>query len=115
MSVARVAAASFLAGSILVAACVALANRLDPFAEQYEWYERRIGLGMSEAQVRDNLGEPQKVYLAGSAPKYYYVSGYSYRERPISSKVLIYVSGEPICYVWLNEDGNVEDYFVGGS
>ena len=70
---------------------------------------------MSEAQVRHNLGKPHKVYLAGSAPEDYYVSGYSYRARPISGSVLVYVSGEPICYVWLNEDGNVEDYFVGGS
>lgn len=83
-----------------------------------EWERRpflEIKVGMSEAQVREQLGEPMLVYEKATAPADYYVKGYSFKERDITHKVLIYKKSEPICYVYVDATGTVEDVFVGGS
>lgn len=77
--------------------------------------EAKLELGLSSARVRERLGEPSYVYEAESAPEDYYVPGWAHRERPITSEVWIFHIGEPICYVWFDEQGKVEDWFVGGS
>lgn len=78
--------------------------------------EERLELGLTQDEVRARFGrEPNYAYRAGSAPADYYVEGWARRERPITSSVWIYIEGEPICYVWFDADGRVEDWFVGGS
>ncbi len=72
--------------------------------------------GMAQRQVMARLGEPAYVYNAGDAPEDYYVLGYTYRRRPISNKVLIYFGGtDLIVYVYIDEAGEVEDVYIGGS
>ena len=76
---------------------------------------RSVKVGMAQEQVLQQLGEPYLSYERASAPENYYVSGYSYKRRPISERVLIYVGSEPILYVYVGSDGRVEETFIGGS
>jgi hypothetical protein len=86
----------------------------DPF--RHREIQGKLQLGLTEAQVIRLLGEePAHVYDREGAPVDYYVDGWSRKERPITHRVLIFMLGEPICYVWLDERGLVEDFFVGGS
>ena len=70
---------------------------------------------MSEAQVRNLLGQPFREYDHDVAPSNYYVEGYSFERRAITSKVLIYIASEPIAYIYLDHKGIVEYVYVGGS
>ena len=86
----------------------------DPFGHRE--IKAKLQLGLNEAQVIELLGEkPAHTYDRESAPVDYYVEGWSRKERPITHRVLVFMLGEPICYVWLDERGLVEDFFVGGS
>ncbi len=98
-------------GIIVMLGC----GRLDPFKEEYDHYRENAKAGMTEEDVRSRLGEPQYEYTKESAPADYYVGGWEHKKRDISHKVLIYQKGEPICYVWIDATGKVEDVFVGGS
>jgi len=86
----------------------------DAFREDYEGL-RSIKVGMTEQGVIEKLGTPLHVYDKASAPKDYYVEGWSRRERAITHKVLIYIASEPIAYVYLDDQNKVEEVFVGGS
>jgi hypothetical protein len=90
-------------------------GEIPQFGEEYERFDSAVEIGMSEAQVRANLGAPHLEYDESTAPEDYYVEGYARKRRSISSKVLIYKGVEPICYVWIDPSGKVEDYFIGGS
>jgi outer membrane protein assembly factor BamE (lipoprotein component of BamABCDE complex) len=97
---------------LLPAALAACTERV--FREEYERFQS-IKVGMTEQEVREKLGTPVHVYDRASAPKDYYVEGWSRKERPITNKVLIYISSEPIAYVYLDDQNKVEEVFVGGS
>lgn len=84
------------------------------FKAEYERFQS-IQAGMTEQEVRDKLGTPRHVYEKASAPEDYYVKGYSRKKRSITNKVLIYAASEPIAYVYLDDQGKVEEVFVGGS
>jgi len=70
---------------------------------------------MREDAVTEALGGPFKEYETLDAPTPYYVVGYAHPNREIKHKVLIYIRGEWICYVFIDETGSVEDVFIGGS
>jgi len=75
-----------------------------------------ITVGMTKAEVLQQLGAPTSLYRAGSAPENYYVDGYTFRRRPISGEVMIYLGGaDMVAYVYIDKKGNVEDKFIGGS
>jgi hypothetical protein len=74
-----------------------------------------IKKGMREKAVRQTLGEPYKEYEKGTAPDDYYVGGYTHPNRGINHRVLIYISGDWICYIFIDDKGLVEETFVGGS
>lgn len=84
------------------------------YGPEYERFEA-IQVGMTEEQVRELLGDPLKVYDAETAPEDYYVEGWTFKRRPITNKVFIYIATEPIAYVWFDEQNRVEEVFVGGS
>lgn len=84
------------------------------WGEEYARF-RAVKVGMTAEGVVEILGEPYKVYEAGSAPENYYVDGWEFKARPITNKVFIYIATEPIAYVWLNQENRVEEVFVGGS
>lgn len=84
------------------------------FKEEYIHFQS-VKPGMSETEVLKLLGPPFKSYDKNTAPENYYIEGYSRKVRPITNKVLIYVSSEPIAYVYLDERSKVEEIFVGGS
>ena len=84
------------------------------FGGEYELF-RSVEIGMSEEEVRETLGEPYKIYSRGTAPADYYEEGYSFKRRPITNKVFIYIGTEPIAYVYFDESNRVEEVFVGGS
>jgi hypothetical protein len=75
----------------------------------------QVKRGMRDVEVRLLLGDPLLMHEANTAPENYYVSGYEWKERPISHRVIIYMEKDGICYVYINRDGHVEDVFVGGS
>lgn len=104
-----------LASGLALAAVGAVALVIWTLGLPYRRAESKLALGLSEAQVRERFGEPYRIYDAASAPEDYYVKGWTRRERPITSKVWIFFVGEPICYVWFDEEGGVEDWFLGGS
>jgi hypothetical protein len=85
-----------------------------PFQDEYERF-RAIKPGMKEAEVLERLGAPTKAFTKADVPPDYYVEGYAYEEREVTGKVLIYVSTEPIAYVYLDDTGVVEHVFVGES
>lgn len=105
-----------LIGLLLVALVVmwAYGEYKEVFREDYRRLEA-VEVGMTESQVRELLGEPHQEYEAGTAPEDYYVEGWAYKRRPITNKVFIYHGGEPILYVWFDEENRVEEVFVGGS
>ena len=105
------AIAGVLAGGLLLLAHFVF---YAAFGDEYERFEA-VEVGMTEGQVRELLGEPARVYEAETAPEEYYVDGWSYERRPITNKVFIYFSAEPIAYVWFDEENRVEEVFVGGS
>ena len=74
-----------------------------------------VVIGSDEAFVRSTLGSHYKEFERTSAPENYYVSGWRHKVRPISSKILIYMGGDLVLYLWLDESGRVEDIFTGGS
>ncbi len=76
---------------------------------------RSIKVGMTEDEVLNRLGTPEKVYNKATALKDYYIKGYAHKKREISNKVLIYTYGEAIAYIYLDEEDKVEDVFIGGS
>lgn len=84
------------------------------FKEDYERFTS-IQVGMTEEEVRARLGEPTYTYAKSSAPKDYYVKGYSFKKRDITNKVLIYVGREPIAYYYFDDNKKVEEVIVGGS
>lgn len=84
------------------------------FEEEYRLF-RQVKNGMTEAQVTELLGQPNRSYEKSNAPEDYYVKGYSFKKRAITNRVLIYTRVEPICYVYIDQNGIVEDVFVGGS
>lgn len=87
---------------------------LYPHLEKY----REIRRGMAEHEVIRLLGKPDKLYDEHSAPRDYYVKGYARKERPISSKVLIYMGrrdGDVVIYIWVDRRGFVEETFIGPS
>lgn len=97
-----------------VAVLVPAVWRWDPFGHRE--IEAKLALGLTEAEIIRVLGRPPAhVFDRSNAPADYYVDGWSRKERPITNRVLIFRFGEPICYVWIDNDGRVEDYFVGGS
>lgn len=84
------------------------------FEAEYERF-RAVQLGMTENQIRALMGEPYKLYGADRGQTDYYIPGYSYEQRRITNKVLIYIGTEAIAYIYLNDADRVEHLFVGGS
>ena len=85
------------------------------FEKPREELRSKIRIGMTEEEIKNVLGKPDKIYFKETAPKDYYDYGWAYKERAISNKVFIYRLGEPIAYVYFDETNRVEDVFVGGS
>jgi len=76
----------------------------------------RIKIGMPEEQVRELLADHLSPVVAVPGMEDYYIDGYSYREREITGKCLIYFGEyDAICYVYLDKDNRVEDVYIGGS
>jgi outer membrane protein assembly factor BamE (lipoprotein component of BamABCDE complex) len=92
-----------------------LADVIDSaFGHEYARF-RAIEIGMSEADVRERLGRPHRIYYRATAPADYYAEGYEFKRRAITNKVFIHFATEPIAYVYFDEDNRVEEVFVGGS
>jgi outer membrane protein assembly factor BamE (lipoprotein component of BamABCDE complex) len=89
-------------------------SRSPLFEDEYKRFES-VKVGMSEDEVRAKLGKPVHSYSKADAPESYYVEGYSFKEREISNKALIFVASEAIAYVYLDNNNKVEEVFVGGS
>lgn len=83
----------------------------DPNVQRFRSME-----GKTESEVRRALREPLRVYEKAIAPSDYYDKGYTYEQRPITSKVFIYF-GEPdlIAYIYFDSSNRVEHVFVGAS
>ena len=86
----------------------------------YRAIEGRINPLRTEADVVRIFGQPRHIFNKGTTG--YHVRGYAFKERPITGKVLVYFPAESatdgydvILYVYVDEQGNVEDHFVGGS
>jgi len=107
--------AAFIVSVILIYICCRTAcHVIRDMEEPYRKF-KTITPGMSEAQVRARFGEPYKEYTKDNAPADYYMHGYHYEQRQISDKVLIYLDGEYVCYVYLDASGKVEHLVTGGS
>lgn len=75
----------------------------------------RIKIGDTEERVLGVLGTPYREYSARQAGEDYYISGYSRKVRPVTGKVLIYCGGDLVNYIWIDDQGRVEDMFRGRS
>jgi len=85
-----------------------------PFREDYARL-RAIEVGMTEKEVRDRLGSPVYEHQAGTSPEQFCVSGRFCEKRAISNRLLVFIAGEPIAYVFIGRDDRVEHVAVGGS
>jgi hypothetical protein len=85
-----------------------------PFREDYARL-RAIEVGMTEKEVRDRLGSPVYEHQAGTPPERFWVSGRFCEKRAISNRLLVFIAGEPIAYVFNGRDARVEHVAVGGS
>lgn len=86
-----------------------------PPAADRERRGEQAKVGMTEEGIRTALGDPQREYTKDNAPRDYYERGYRHVTRAITGKALIYFRGDAICYVYLDESGQVEAVFVGAS
>lgn len=89
-------------------------------SQPYERIENKIRNLKTEQMVINMLGPPHKVFLNNSHN--YYIKGYSYKRRDITNKVLVYfpsnnfdVVVDMVLYIYIDNDGNVEEYYIGGS
>lgn len=87
-------------------------NSTEDAATREQWHQQ-VTPGMSEQEVRDKLGEPFKVYAKETAPESYYLPSYPQKVRDITGKVLVYLRGASICYVWTDTNECVEEVFTG--
>ncbi len=88
----------------------------------YKKITKQVSNITTEEQANQILGYPDYIFYKNNID--YYISGYAYKERIIDYKVLVYVSPssellisayDVIIYLYINDKGQVEDYFVGGS
>lgn len=75
----------------------------------------QVSQGDPEDKVRRMLGVPRLEYTRANSPPSYYVDGYGKPSRGITSRVLIYFGSDMVLYVWLDENGRVEETFIAGS
>jgi len=86
-----------------------------------EYYGERLGqyrsiqAGMSEQEVLQRLGRPDKIYYRDTAPKNYYEEGYGYEEREIINKVFIYRDAGLVAYIYFDKNNAVEYVYTRGS
>jgi hypothetical protein len=85
-----------------------------PFREEYERF-RAIKPGMTEKEVRDRLGTPVSEHQKGTPSERFCVPGRWCEKRAISNRLLVFIAGEPIAYVFIGPDNRVEYVSVGGS
>jgi len=86
----------------------------------YPWKEeeaqlKRIKIGMSEKQVLIILGEQPSWTFTAKDNKDYYIPGHSFKKRNITNKVFLFAKGDMILYVWIGQNGLVEDTFLARS
>lgn len=81
--------------------------------------EKVLGNLKTEKEVIEVFGNPKTFY---KGTENYYMEGYSFKKRKISNKALIYFPKNPtdvvadlILYVYIDDKGQVEGHFVGGS
>lgn len=86
----------------------------ETFRKDYERYGV-VKIGMTDEEVVNLLGSPYRVYDKATAPRDYYIDGYAHENREINNKVFIYISTEPIAYIYFDGENKVEDIFIGGS
>ena len=86
----------------------------------YKEIEETVSSLSTEKDVIDVFGNPYKIVSEDETD--YYVKGYSFKERSITNKVYIYFPttssnsyDDIILYIYFNSNGQVEDFFVGGS
>lgn len=91
-----------------------------------DWYNRHKAyiekatrlLGHTEREVLTTLGRPHLIIYAEDVKKglvEYPIPGYAYPERPITNKVLVYIKGDAIFYIYIDYNDFVEDVFYGPS
>jgi hypothetical protein len=76
---------------------------------------RQLSTGMPEQKVRALLGKPYREYTADEAVHGYHIEGWTHDSRKVTGKVLIYLQGDVICYVYIDPNQEVEHVFIGGS
>ncbi len=92
----------------------------------HAWYQRHHHyisktkqlLGKTEKDVVKALGPPTHVIHKWQVEKgivKYPVEGYAKPQRSITNKVMIYIKGDAIFYIYINHKGYVEDIFYGPS
>ncbi len=74
------------------------------------WGMILVGIGFVQ-----RLGPAQREYHKSNAPDDYRVPGYARPVRDLGIKVLVYLKNDLILYVWIDEDGKVEEVFHGTS
>ena len=101
--------------ALVVVSVILVRVELDRFRAPASALWDRVSVGDSESEVRETLGEPYREFSGDSSPEDYYVRGYGRKERAITGKVLVYLSADMLLYVWIDEEGIVEDIFRGVS
>jgi hypothetical protein len=102
---------------VIVLIGIAVGARLiytSTYSKDYERFDS-IHIGMSEEEVLQRLGQPDKIYQKGTTPKDYCVKGWACKARDITSKMFVYYGGEPVAYIYLDDQNRIEEIFVGGS
>ncbi len=74
----------------------------------------------TEQDIIKKFGNPDHKFT--KADRDYYIKGYAYKEREITNKALVYFPmlgknnyHDIILYVYIDNKGEIENYFVGGS
>lgn len=75
----------------------------------------QVAVGDTAESVIQRLGEPYRTVCCSEGNEDYYITGYGYKRRPISNRVLIYLKSDLVLYVWLDADDRVEETFVANS
>lgn len=105
------------AGTILLVGMVVIWYQTN---QPYWAFSHELSTLKSEKDIRGWFGEPAHIFLAGNES--YYVDGYSFEKRSIGHKALIFFPrleqfplNDIVLYVYIDDSGDIEHFFIGGS
>lgn len=109
-----------LVGSFILLVLICLGAFYYYANKPYFEVSRLIEQAETESKVEELFGPAYKIFEKGDKDRY--LKGWSYEEREITDHAAVYFlqdrfpeNWDMIVYVYYDQEGNIEDYYIGGS